>query len=149
MEKFVIGKPFDCNFNFRETCFGFCEKNGKFLLTQKILTEETSLVGGGIEGEETHRDCLEREFKEETGYSVKSVKELCDVDCYWLAAGKYPMRSLAHFYIVKLGMGKSRLTEEGNRPVWVDFSEVKKLCPLPYHQKAIEYYQSLLAGEIK
>ena len=143
MKEFVIGKPFEGEFYFRETCFGFCEKNGKLLLTQKLIKNETSLVGGGIEVGETHQSCLEREFKEETGYTVKGMKELCIVDCYWLAGGKSPMRSLAHFYMVEIGDEHSDPTEEGHEPIWVDVDQAKDLCPLPYHQKAIEYYLSL------
>ena len=56
MKKFVIGKPFEKKFNFRETCFGISEKDRKILLTKKILKNEISLVGGGIENGETHTD---------------------------------------------------------------------------------------------
>ena len=140
MKKFVVGKPFDCKFDFRETCFGICEKDGKILLTQKVSKNETSLVGGGIENGESHLDCLKREFKEEVGCVISSIKELCDVDCYWLAAGKYPLRSLAHFYIVDVENEQFKPIEEGHKPLWVYIDQLKNLCPLPYHQKAIEYY---------
>lgn len=143
MKKFVIGKPFENKFNFRETCFGICEKDSKILLTQKLNKNEISLVGGGIEDGETHTDCLNREFIEEVGYKIKSLKKLCEVDCYWLAGGKYPMRSLAYFYIVDIQEKQFDPTEEGHQPVWVDKFEVENLCPLPYHQQAIEYYLNL------
>ena len=140
MKKFVIGKPFATKVAFRETCFGICEKEGKILLTQKVVKNEISLVGGGIEEGESHCETLNREFKEETGYKVRDIKELCEVDCYWLAAGKYPMRSFAFFYIVEVDEDFSAPTEEGHKALWVDVLKAKKLCPLPYHQKALEYY---------
>lgn len=143
MKKFVIGKPFDTKFNFRETCFGICEKDGKILLTQKLIKNEISLVGGGLENGETHKDCLSREFMEEAGYVIKDIKDFCVVDCYWLAAGKHPMRSLANFYIVDIQDEQFVSTEEGHQPIWIDKFQVKDFCPLPYHQQAIEYYLNL------
>ena len=140
MKKFVIGKPFDGKCDFRETCFGICEKDGKILLTQKIEKKQFSLVGGGIEDGESHEDCLNREFAEEAGRKIKSLKELCDVDCFWLAAGKYPLRSLAHFYVVDVENDQFEPAEEGHKPIWIDKFQVKDFCPLPYHQKATEYY---------
>ncbi len=143
MKKIVIGDPFQTKFAFRETCFGICEKEGKILLTKKMNKNEISLVGGGVENGETHEQCLKREFAEEVGYLINSIAELCDVDCYWLAAGKYPMRSLAHFYIVNVDDENFTPTEEGHKPMWVEKQEVKDLCPLPYHQQAIDYYLNL------
>ena len=138
MKKFVIGKPFETEFGFRETCFGICEREGKLLLTQK--GNEISLVGGGMEDTETPEVCLKREFAEEVGYAISAIRELCDVDCYWLAAGSYPMRSLAHFYLVEVEESLFDPTEEGHQAIWIDKEHVKDLCPLPYHRKAIEYY---------
>ena len=143
MEKFVIGKPFACKHDFRETCFGICENENKVLLTKNIFKDETSLVGGGIENGESHKTCLEREFAEEVGYKIESISELCDVDCYWLAGGMWPLRSLAHFYVVKVGSTSFKPTEPGHQPLWTSLKDVKSLCPLPYQQKAIEYFLSL------
>lgn len=72
-----------------------------------------------------------------------SYKRIRQYFCIWLAAGKYPMRSLAHFYIVDIQEKQFDPTEEGHQPVWVDKFEVENLCPLPYHQQAIEYYLNL------
>lgn len=142
MEKITIGKPFNTKFDFRETCFGICEKDGKMLLTQKLQKNEYSLVGGGIENGESHTECLIREFKEESGYSIKNIKELCIVDCYWLAGGKWPMHSLANFYIVEVNDNPTKPLEDGHTPIWVETKRVKEFCPLPYHQTAIEYYET-------
>ena len=109
-------------------------------MTQKRNKNEISLVGGGVEKGETHESCLKREYAEEAGYSIRSIRGLCDVDCYWLAGGNYPMRSLAHFYIVDVEEPPFTPTEEGHHPIWVDKAEAKALCPLPYHQRALSYY---------
>ncbi len=149
MKKFIIGEKFvDKKFDFRETCFGICERDGKILLTKKIKKNEIAMVGGGIEKGETHEECLRREFLEESGYIIEHIEELCSVDCYWLAGGKWPMESLANFYIVELSMDAVKPTEEGNEPVWVSIEEVENILPLPYHKEGIRQYLLLRNSKI-
>lgn len=141
MKKIILGEKFiDKKFDFRETCFGICERDGKILLTKKMKKNEIAMVGGGIEDGETHEECLKREFLEESGYTVEHIKELCSVDCYWLAGGKWPMESLANFYIVELSKDSVKPTEEGHEPVWVSIEEVENILPLPYHKEGILQY---------
>ena len=33
---------------------------------------------------------------------IMDIKELCAVDCFWLAGGKWPIESLANFYVVEI-----------------------------------------------
>ena len=87
-----IGNKFESKYDFRETCFGIVEIDNKFLLVNK--KGQYSLVGGGIEHNETCEECLKREFLEEVGFRVIEIKDLVCVDCFWLAAGKYPLESL-------------------------------------------------------
>jgi 8-oxo-dGTP diphosphatase len=140
MEKIVIGNKFNQKYSFRETCFGIYEKNGQILLVKK--DNQYSLVGGGIEGEESRSDCLRREFLEESGYKLTSVKELLTIDCFWLAGGKYPMESLVNVYIVEVDDTLAGEPLEKNCQIeFVDINDVERLLPLPYHKKAIEYYK--------
>ena len=142
MNKIVIGEKFNCKTDYRETCFGIVVKNKKILLVKK--NNQYSLIGGGIEENETHLECLEREFKEESGYKIKSAKELVCIDCFWLAAGKYPMESKANIFIVEVDeLNKNKPTEQGNSMHWLNLDQAKLHLPLPYHKKAIEYYLSL------
>ena len=144
MKIITLGEKFvDRKFDFRETCFGICERNGKILLTKKINKNEIAMVGGGVEKGETHEKCLRREFLEESGYSVESIDELCTVDCFWLAGGKWPMESLANFYVVRLSEKAGTPTEDGHEPMWVPINEAEKLLPLPYHKEAIRQYLAL------
>lgn len=138
--KIIIGEKFDAKCGFRETCFGICEKDNKILLVKK--DGQYSLVGGGIEKDETQEDCLKREFLEETGYTLKSLNPLIIIDCFWLAAGKYPLESLANIFIVKVDeKNKSEALEKENHEVeWIKKESVINLLPLPYHQEAIKQY---------
>ena len=82
MNKIIIGKKFDGESDFRETCFGIYEKDNKILLVKK--DNQYSLVGGGIESGESVEQCLRREFLEETGYLLNKIEPILVVDCYWL-----------------------------------------------------------------
>lgn len=63
MKTITLGEKFvNRKFDFRETCFGICERNGRILLTKKTNKNEIAMVGGGIEKYETHENCLKREF---------------------------------------------------------------------------------------
>ncbi|MCI8556140.1 MAG: NUDIX domain-containing protein [Clostridia bacterium] len=140
MKKITLGKDFgNIKHDFRETCFGICIKDGKILLTYKTNKNEYSLPGGGIEINESHKQCLSRELVEETGYKLISVDEFITIDCFWMAGGVWPMESLANFYIIEVGT-KNLPTEEFCQSVWVTLDEEKQLLQLPYQCKAFQLY---------
>ena len=137
IEKIVIGEKLeDRKYDFRETCFGICIRNGKMLLVKK--SEQYSFIGGGLEKNETHEECLKREFIEEFGYELLKIQPFVIVDCFWLAAGKWPLESLAIFFIVEVGKKICEPTEEGHIVEEIDIKDAEKLLPLPYHKKALK-----------
>lgn len=141
MKKIVIGQKLeDKKYDFRETCFGICIKNGKILLVKK--NEQFSLIGGGIENNETNEECLKREFIEESGYEILNIKPFITIDCFWLAAGKWPLESLANFYIVEVGEKVCEPTEEGHIVQEIKIEDAEGFLPLPYHKKALELFMS-------
>ena len=143
MKKIIIGdKILDKKYDFRETCFGICLKDNKMFLVKK--NDQYSFIGGGLESNETHEECLKREFIEESGYELLDIKPFVIIDCFWLAAGKWPLESLANFYIVKIGRKICEPIEFGHIVEEIDIKDVANLLPLPYHQKALElFYKSL------
>ena len=140
VKRITIGKPFDGKFDFRETCFGICEINNQILLVEK--DNQYSLVGGGRENGESMEECLRREFLEETGYLLKSIEPFMVVDCFWLAANKYPFESLANIYIVEIDEGTKvdAVEKDKHQLEFVDRDRVLDLLPLPYHKRAIKHY---------
>ena len=142
MELITIGEEFKGKYDFRETCFGIVKNDNKLLLVNK--KNQYSLVGGGIEEGESFEECLRREFIEESGYSITSVKELVRIDCYWLAAGKYPMLSRVNVFEVDVDLNNvGSPTEDGCFSKWVNIDEASELLPLPYHKKALDYYMNM------
>ena len=139
MKIITLGESFKEKYSFRETCFGIVRCENKILVVNK--NNQYSLVGGGIESSETFEECLKREFLEESGYTVTNIKELVCIDCYWLAAGKYPMLSKANIFEVNVDLNnKQDALESGCVAEWIDLEECINLLSLPYHKKAIEYY---------
>ena len=143
MEKILIGEKINGKkYDFRETCFGICIRNGNMLFVKK--NEQFSFIGGGIEAGETHEECLKREFVEESGYEILNIKPFVTIDCFWLAAGKWPLESLANFYLVELGEKISEPIEEGHILEEIKIEEANNVLPLPYHKKALELFLKTL-----
>lgn len=139
MEKITIGEKLEnAKYDFRETCFGICTRKGKMLLVKK--NEQFSFIGGGVEKGETHEDCLKREFIEESGYEILKIEPFITIDCFWLAGGKWPLESLANFYIVDVGQKICEPTEEGHIVEEIEIEDAAQLLPLPYHKKALEIF---------
>lgn len=135
MKKIVLGnKDKLIKYGFRETCFGINIKLNKFLLFYD--KNQYSLVGGGIDGNETHEECLKREFEEEVGYSIKNIKPLFIIDCFWLADNKYPFESLVNIYQIDLDKKINENCESNLE--YIDINKSLELLNLPYQKKAIE-----------
>ena len=78
----LIGeKNKNIKYDFRETVFGICLRNEELYLTKK--GEDISLIGGGIESNETEETTLKREALEEAGLEIIGMNKICDIDCYW------------------------------------------------------------------
>lgn len=139
MKKITIGEKLEnMKYDFRETCFGICFQDGKMLLVKK--NDQFSFIGGGVERGETREECLKREFIEESGYELLNIKPFVTIDCFWLAGGKWPLESLANFYIVEIGQKVCEPIEEGHIAQRVILENVENLLPLPYQNKALELF---------
>ena len=144
MEFIQIGNKFESKYDFRETCFGIVEVDNKFLIVKK--NNQYSLIGGGIEKNESFEECLKREFLEESGYKIIGIKELVCVDCFWLAANKYPMESKANIFVINVDLNYIDPLEKDCVPCFVSKDELIDLLPLPYHKEAMKYYFKKIRG---
>lgn len=136
--KIVVGEKDETKkYDFRETCFGIYEKDGKIAVVYD--KNQYSLIGGGIDEGETKEETILREFKEEVGYNIEVVEHLCTIDCFWLAGGKWPMESLANIFIINI-LDEIEGIEAESKLEFIDLDKVVDMLPLPYHKKAIEYY---------
>ena len=139
MNKIVIGsKDENIDYIFRETCFGIVKKNDLFYITLKH--DDYSLIGGGLEKNESHEDCLKREFLEETGLEIIKIKQLCTIDCYWLTRSKDNMNSLSNIYVVEVSDEELEPLEEGSKLVICDKKFLLEHICLPYQVEGLKEY---------
>ena len=139
MNKIIIGnKDNNIKYCFRETCFGIVKKNDKFYITSK--DGDYSLIGGGLEDGESHLECLKREFMEEAGLTIVSMKELCIIDCYWYTRSNVNMNSLSNIYIVEVSDDEYEPLEKNSELVKCTKEELLEHIVLPYQKEAIKEY---------
>ena len=139
MKKVRLGtKKRGVKYDFRETCFGIVCKNNKFYLTEK--KGEISLIGGGIEPNENHIECLKREFLEEAGLTITNCYEFITIDCFWITRNNKNMESLTNFYIVDICDKIQKPTEKLSKLVIIELEEIISKLELPYQKEAIKLY---------
>ncbi|MDP2860182.1 MAG: NUDIX domain-containing protein, partial [bacterium] len=88
------------NFKFRASAYGVLIENNKVLFKRHPAIEKFDLPGGGIELDETIPEGLAREFREETGLSVKIGKLLLAEDSFFTYNGE-DAHGILIFYEVK------------------------------------------------
>lgn len=121
------------NFKFRASAYGILLENNKVLLKKTNATEKFDLPGGGIELDETIPEGLVREFKEETGLSVKVGKLLLVEDSFFTHNGKDAHGILIFYEVKKIG-GNLTTNEEDSVEVkyfdinLLDHSNVHRSC---------------------
>ncbi|MFD1738140.1 NUDIX hydrolase [Bacillus salitolerans] len=98
----------------------------------KIAIIETNnghyfLPGGGIENNETHKECLKREALEEMGMEIKIGPFIGCARRYFYSTNeeKYYL-SEGHFYFCEMVKKIDRPTEEDHSLVWMELNEVIK-----------------------
>ncbi len=96
------------------------------------------LPGGGIENDENHTECLQREFIEETGYGVTAGDFIGSAILYGFApTAKMYYKMTGHFYKAYLNeMIRSKI-EEDHEFIWLDVSEAEATMLLEHQAWAI------------
>lgn len=139
MKRIVLGNKDDnINYEFRETCFGIVKKNDLFYITKK--RNDYSLIGGGIEDNESFIDCLRREFREEAGLNIINIEELCIVDCYWYTRSEVYMNSLSNIFIVDVSDEEFEPLENDSMLVKCDKDFLMDHIHLPYQIEGLNEY---------
>lgn len=107
----------------REACRGVVMKDGLILMTYEVNTDQWFVPGGGVEGQESVRQCCIRELAEETGYVV-------DPRCHYLTVNEYyeEWRFISHYFTCEITGETQRLLTEreaevGLEPRWIPLQE--------------------------
>jgi 8-oxo-dGTP diphosphatase len=96
------------------------------------------LPGGGIEQNETHQQCVEREFLEEIGYTITLEKFICKASYYHFSRHlKYYMHVIGYFYNVKLVSKVNNGIEEDHQLTWMEPERCIKELELEHQSWAV------------
>lgn len=132
----LIGeKNENIKYDFRETVFGICLRNEELYLTKK--DEDISLIGGGIELNETEETTLKREALEEAGLEIIGMNKICDIDCYWKTRDNRDMQSLTHIYQIEISDKIIEPLEVESKLVKMSINEAKNQLKLPYQKQGL------------
>ncbi|MGK0576553.1 NUDIX domain-containing protein [Macrococcus capreoli] len=95
------------------------------------------LPGGGIEANESHQECLDRELIEETGYSVSIGNYIGNAKRYFLSSTNEPLLSDGYFYMCTLLEKINNKSEEDYEVVWLEIDEFDHLLFHDHHIWAV------------
>lgn len=106
---------------------GILVENGKILLSHELNTGVYMSPGGGLEKNESLEECCIRELQEETGYTVKPVKQFLKINEFCLG-----VLYVSNYFICEIvGECPTSLTdieiEHGTVPEWVEIEEALKI----------------------
>lgn len=114
---------FEQHSKMRAACRGIVIKDAKILLTYEVNTDQWFTPGGGIENNESFRECCIRELAEETGCIVDAKEHFLTINEYyeeWLFVNHY-------FICDYIGETERVLTEReidaGLEPRWISLTE--------------------------
>lgn len=97
------------------------------------------LLGGGIENNENHRNCIIREALEEAGLSVIPNNLVCKGDYYhFIEQTKTDFHGIGYFYYMEIGEVISEPTELDHYLAWLTIDEIKEKLFLPHQIWAVE-----------
>ncbi|XXM70780.1 NUDIX hydrolase [Lysinibacillus sphaericus] len=138
MKKVFGEKRKDSNYEWRKGVYGVILNT----TNDKVMTVHNGkghhfLPGGGIEGDETHLGCLEREIIEETGYRACVDSYIGNAMRYFQSTTGEPLISDGYFYLADLLVKMQEPTEEDHYVEWISVKHAKHLLVHEHHYWAV------------
>ena len=97
------------------------------------------LLGGGIEKNEEHGDCIKRECLEEAGLSVTPKEFICKGDYYhFIEQTKTDFHGIGYFYSMEIDEVVAQPTEPDHFLIWLTIEETREKLFLPHQIWAVE-----------
>ena len=112
--------------HFRVSVYGLLEENEQILVQRSSKSKQFSLPGGKIEKGETIENSLVREFEEETGLQVQTVKLRYVKEDFVKFEDNESYHSILIFYDVKRVGGQLRNVYDKEESIEIEFFPINK-----------------------
>ena len=105
---------------------------------------EYFLLGGGLDDNENHVDCIIRECLEEAGLSVTPKDFVCKGDYYFfIEHSQTNLHGIGYFYYMRINGIATEPTESDHFLVWLSIDEIREKLFLPHQIWAVEQVYKL------
>ncbi len=129
----------------------YFDREGAYLIAYRdnkiavVLTPKGYFfLGGGLQNEESHLDCIKRECLEEIGYSVLIEGKLCSAETYT----KHPTIGNFHpiqtYYFGKLVIKEVPSIEKDHTLCWIEYEKLKGKMFSEMQNWALEEFSLIL-----
>ncbi|PKM70597.1 MAG: DNA mismatch repair protein MutT [Chloroflexi bacterium HGW-Chloroflexi-4] len=128
------------NIEYHDRVGGYCiifDQNGRVA----IIRTATGyfLLGGGLDNNETHEECITRECVEEAGLLVSVNHFVCKADKFhWSDTLNYYMHGIGFFYLADIVENLGNPKEKDHELVWLTKDEACKCLFLEHQSWALE-----------
>ena len=119
----VFGKREHVEYIDREGAYVILIRDNKVGIIQ--TSKGFFLPGGGLENEESHITCIERECIEEIGYAVSVKDKICSAETYT----QHPVIGYFHpiqtYYVGEVISKVTEPIETDHEFIWIEYNEIK------------------------
>lgn len=127
----------------RPSVYGLAADGAGRILACRRSGGRVVLPGGGLDADESPLEALAREVAEETGYRVRSARELGRARQYHTRRiGKPPVNKLCRFYAVEVERDPTLDCEADHEPVWLSPAALLPAFTFESHRWALRRLQA-------
>lgn len=102
------------------------------------------LLGGRVENEETHEECIKRECSEEVGIDVVVKNFICKGGKYDYIGSIGYFYGIGYFYFAEFIDIASKAKEKGHELLWIDIQDCCKYIHLEHQKWAVHQAINIL-----
>lgn len=111
------------DYRHRPTAFGIVERDGRIacVRVERGAGSYFDLPGGAVDGDETEEQALVREFREETGLTVRAETRIAEAGQYFFKTTGEALNNVGGFWIAQAtDEDPSAKCEDDHTLVWLD-----------------------------